>query len=575
MISAAHPPTKRVRAALPVRLLHCLLVFLALLAVSLPRTASAQISNQYTVTGTDVIDDVTCGTGNIVTKSFSVGSNVRITDVNIGVALLHTFRQDLIITLTSPSGTIVTLMNSDAGGGDNLSDLFDDSAAQAITNHNANVTDPTSAVPPYSHSYRPLSALSAFNTQTSAGIWNLTICDNTAQDVGTFTRSDLYITGTTLADLSLAMTSSSTTPTYGTTFTYTLTASSAATSSATATGVTVSDLLPSGTTFVSATGTGTYTSGTGVWSVGSLAAGGSASLTITATASGSVGSAITNAAQITASSQPDPDSTVNNGVTTEDDYTSQTITVGANTINCPTGSTATGSGFASSGTSAKVGQIFWLDWTCTGTSVFNLGATVNKSWTTGDGITITGQITGLTQDIRPYTVGTWTGDTLQLLHTGLNPIGLRNNTDGLDPQFNLALSATLNGSGTSLRYVIGDAEDSGGDVNTEGIIATTSGSSWQAVETYGSIGYSNTGSTFSIYDTANAGGGTAVAETTASSLSLHVTMNAGGGTAAAFGFYAPYDFSDAPLTGTSFGSASHRTLPGLRMGAAVTSEAAA
>ena len=40
----------------------------------------------------------------------------------------------------------------------------------------------------------------------------------------------------------------------------------------TATGVTVTDLLPAGVTFVSSTQTqGTYTSGTGVWSVGTVA----------------------------------------------------------------------------------------------------------------------------------------------------------------------------------------------------------------------------------------------------------------------------------------------------------------
>lgn len=572
-MSQAWPPSP---VSVPIRtLLRLALGLLALLVLGLPGAAFAQVANQYTVTGTDPINDLTCGTGSVVTKTFTVGSNVKITDVNIGIALLHTYRQDLTITLTSPAGTTVTLMSNEGGSGDNLSDLFDDSAFNNIVNHNATVTDPTSAVPPYSHSFHPNTPLSAFNTQYSLGTWTLAICDGLAQDTGTFTRSDLYITGTTVADLSLAMTSSSTTPTYGTTFTYTLTASSAASSSATATGVTVGDVLPSGATFVSAAGTGTYTSGTGVWSVGSLAAGASASLTITATASGTVGSSVTNAAQITASSQPDPDSTVNNGVTSEDDYASRTITVGANTINCPAGSTATGSGFAGSGTSSKVGQIFWLDWSCTGTTFFNAGATINKSWSAGDGLTITGQITSLTQDIRPYNAGEWGGDTLQLLHAGLNPIGLRNYVDGADPQFSLALSATLNGSPASLRYVMGDAEDSDGPTTNESISATTNGTAWQTVETYGSITVSNSAGTTTIYDPASAGGGTAVVETTASSLSLGVTMYSAGGTAPAFGFYAPYDFSDAPLTGTSFGSASHRTLPGLRLGAAVTSEASA
>ena len=549
-----------------------------LLAAALALSASAafaQVSGQYTNATSGAINDLTCTAGSELIRTFSVGSNVTITDVNIGVALTHTYRQDLTITLTSPQGTAITLMSAEGGGGDNLSDLFDDSASQAIANHNNNVIDPISAVPPYSHSYRPGTALSTFNGQRSAGIWTLKICDNVTADTGTFTRSDLYITGTTLNDLSLAMTSSTAAPVYGTSFTYTLTVSSDATSSATATGVTVTDLLPSGATFVSAAGAGTYTAGTGVWTVGSLAAGGSASLTITATAAASVGSAITSTAQVTASSQPDPDSAVNNGVTSEDDYASRAITVAANTINCPTGSTATGSGYAASGASSFVGQIFWLDWSCGGTALFNKGAIINKTWTVGDGVSITGQITGLTEDLRPYTVGSWSGDTLQTLHAGLNPIGLRNNTESLDPQFTLSLSATLNSSPVALRYVVADAEDSNGPATTESVQAITNGTSWQTAESTGSITISNTGSSTTISDPANAGGGTAVVETSASSLTLNVTLNAGGGTAAAFGIFTPYDFSDAPLTGTSYGAANHRTIAGLRMGSAVTSELAA
>lgn len=561
--------------ARPGLLLRAIRVAARVLAVLLAlwiSPALAQVSNQYTNSASGAINDLTCGTGSELSRTFSVGSNVTITDVNIGVALLHTYRADLIITLTSPQGTVVTLMNANAGDGDNLSDLFDDSASQPIANHAVSTTDSTAAVPPYSHSFRPNTVLSAFNGQRSLGTWTLKICDNASVDIGTFTRSDLYITGTTLADLSLAMTASSAAPTYGTTYTYTLTASSAASSSATATGVTVSDLLPSGATFVSSTGTGTYNSGTGVWSAGSLAAGGSASLTITVTANGAVGSTVTNTAQISASSQPDPDSTVNNGVTTEDDYASRAITVGANTINCPTGTTATGSGYAASGTSTFAGQIFWMDWSCGGTTLFNSGATINKSWTVGDGMAITGQITNLSQDIRPYTVGSWGGDTLQTLHAGLNPIGLRNNTDGTAPSFNLALSATLNSSPVSLRYVLGDAEDAS---TGESIVATTNGTAWQTVESSGSISATTGSTSTTITDPANAGGGTAVLETTASNLSLGITLNGGGGTAAAFGILTPYDYSDAPLTGTSYGAANHRTLAGLKMGSAVTTETSA
>lgn len=558
-------------------LIQCLSYGLCLLAaLCLANPAMAQVTSQYTNSTTGTINSaVACPTP--LVRNFTVTATGTVTDLNLGILATHTFRGDIQVTLQSPAGTRVQLVNGDPinVGADNFNVLLDDSAIPLVNSDP--LANHLTTAPPYQNTFRPNAALSAFNGQTAAGTWRLELCDlfGTADD-GSFLHADLYVTTPSSADLSLAMTRSSATPTYGTTFTYTLTVSSAATSTGTATGVTVSDILPSGVTFVSSSGTGTYNSGTGVWSVGSLTAGGSASLTITATASGPVGTVVTNTAQITASSLSDPDSTVNNGVTTEDDYSSAAITVGANTINCPTGTTATGSGYAASGTSAFVGQIFWMDWSCGGITLFNSGAIVNKSWTVGDGLTLTGQITGATKDLLPYTVGTWGGDTLQLRHAGLNPIGLRNvDNGGEDPAFNLTLSGSLNGSPVALRYVMADAEDSGGLATDESIQATTNGTAWATVEQSGSITVNNAGTSTTIYDPANAGGGTATVETTASSLSLSMQYYGSGGTAAAFGILTPYDYSDAPLTGTSYGAANHRTLAGLKMGSAVTTETSA
>ncbi|MDI6051349.1 DUF11 domain-containing protein, partial [Flavobacterium sp. XS2P24] len=99
------------------------------------------------------------------------------------------------------------------------------------------------------------------------------------------------------SNVGITKTSSNATPNVGSNVTFTLTASNAGPSSATGTNVT--DVLPAGYTFVSATAsTGTYTSGTGVWSVGTLANGASATLNITATvnATGSYANTATIAA---------------------------------------------------------------------------------------------------------------------------------------------------------------------------------------------------------------------------------------------------------------------------------------
>ena len=110
------------------------------------------------------------------------------------------------------------------------------------------------------------------------------------------------------ADLSLTKAVSNASPSSGSTISYTLTVTSAASpaSTSTATGITVSDVLPAGVSFISSTGTGVYNNGTGVWAVGSLAPGGTATLTINASVTATSGT-IANIAQVTASSLPDPE----------------------------------------------------------------------------------------------------------------------------------------------------------------------------------------------------------------------------------------------------------------------------
>jgi uncharacterized repeat protein (TIGR01451 family) len=127
------------------------------------------------------------------------------------------------------------------------------------------------------------------------------------------------------ADLSVTKTVSNSTPQLGTNVTYTVTVTNSGPLAAS--GVQLSDQLPTGLTFVSSTPSGstTYNSTTGIWTVGSLASGASATLTIVATA-GTAGS-FSNTAQVSAMNEFDPDSTPGNNVPTEDDQASAPITV--------------------------------------------------------------------------------------------------------------------------------------------------------------------------------------------------------------------------------------------------------
>lgn len=322
-------------------------IFAFALLCLMPSMASAQTINQYTNTTTgNIVDSTNCAT--TVTRTFVVGTSYTVSDVDLGVFLTHTYRSDLRITLSSPGGTTVNIMTNTGGSGDNLNDRFDDEAASAIASHNATATDSTTAPPPYSHSFQPSSPLNAFDGQNAQGTWTMVICDSVAQDVGTFTRADLYVTETptNFADLSLTKTVSNPTPANGTNISYTLTASSSAASNLTATGVTVLDILPLGITFVSATGSGSYNSGTGIWTVGTLAPNGSASITITVTVTATSGATVTNGAEIATSSAVDSDSTPNNGSTAEDDDAFVSFTVSGTrvagtppTLVCPVGST--------------------------------------------------------------------------------------------------------------------------------------------------------------------------------------------------------------------------------------------
>ena len=109
------------------------------------------------------------------------------------------------------------------------------------------------------------------------------------------------------SEIEIGKTVDNATPTEGEPIIYTVTATNNGTDDAS--GITVSDALPAGLTYTGSTPSqGTYNSGTGVWDVGSLAAGSTATLAITATPNaGTQGSTITNTASLDTLDQFDSD----------------------------------------------------------------------------------------------------------------------------------------------------------------------------------------------------------------------------------------------------------------------------
>ena len=130
--------------------------------------------------GDNLIDD-------LFTTNFRASNAVvaRVADVNVRVNLNHTWDGDLVLSLISPSGTVVALSTNIGGPGQNFSTtLFDDEAATAIS----------AGAAPFNGSYRPSSPLNAFDTQTMSGNWTLRVADTVGSDSGYMNSWSIDIT---------------------------------------------------------------------------------------------------------------------------------------------------------------------------------------------------------------------------------------------------------------------------------------------------------------------------------------------------------------------------------------------
>lgn len=162
-------------------------------------------------------------------------------------------------------------------------------------------------------------------------------------DVKTCTLTNTYSTST--ADVSLTKAVNVTSPVPGATVTFTLTATNSGPNAAS--DVSVTDLLPSGLTYISddATTTGsTYATSTGVWTIGSLANGSSTALHLIASVnSGTGGQTIQNVATIR-SDEPDSDTGDNTGIVTITPSSPSSGGGGGGSVQCSDGTDNDGDG---------------------------------------------------------------------------------------------------------------------------------------------------------------------------------------------------------------------------------------
>jgi len=106
--------------------------------------------------------------------------------LDVSVASTHTWVGDLVITVTSPSGTSVELMNNIGGpgfgcAGDGLDLVFDDAAAASYDDLDGTCDNNPAAA----GSFQPLQALAAFNGEAAQGDWTVSVEDLVGGDGGT------------------------------------------------------------------------------------------------------------------------------------------------------------------------------------------------------------------------------------------------------------------------------------------------------------------------------------------------------------------------------------------------------
>eukprot|EP01095_Lingulamoeba_sp_RSL-Kostka_P016900 TRINITY_DN84_c0_g1_i1.p1 TRINITY_DN84_c0_g1~~TRINITY_DN84_c0_g1_i1.p1 ORF type:complete len:1135 (+),score=482.18 TRINITY_DN84_c0_g1_i1:299-3703(+) len=103
------------------------------------------------------------------TDTLDVPESDIITEVEVSLLLQHTWISDLVIDVTSPSGTNVVLFNSDCGSSDHIFETFADGGGDICVDANPAA---------------PLEPLSTFNGEDQQGTWTLHINDSVGGDSG-------------------------------------------------------------------------------------------------------------------------------------------------------------------------------------------------------------------------------------------------------------------------------------------------------------------------------------------------------------------------------------------------------
>lgn len=137
------------------------------------------------------------GAGSPAISTLQVSQDVALTDVDVQVDITHTWVGDLILTLRSPDGTEVTLLDRPGEPGtffgcsnNNISVTFDDASDFDPENHCTGGSDNTW----FTGTASPVGSLAAFNGKPTQGTWSLVVSDHEFFDTGTIVDWQLQTT---------------------------------------------------------------------------------------------------------------------------------------------------------------------------------------------------------------------------------------------------------------------------------------------------------------------------------------------------------------------------------------------
>jgi subtilisin-like proprotein convertase family protein len=153
-------------------------------------TASGSISSQIGQSGNPLPNEtlpiaVTDNSPAGITSTITVSDTAPLTSLDVAVAIDHTWVGDVTVSLTSPGGTTVLLLDrpgvpsSTFGCSDNNMDVVFSEAATVVTETACPGTTPWLSGP-----VLPVAPLSAFAGENPAGTWTLTVSDSAAGDTG-------------------------------------------------------------------------------------------------------------------------------------------------------------------------------------------------------------------------------------------------------------------------------------------------------------------------------------------------------------------------------------------------------